>query len=62
MAKSKINKKQTISIEGVMSFDEHGAISFEVEDIDERVDLMKLIKQDFDGECVKVVVSYGEEL
>lgn len=57
---SKINKKYSADIKGVLSVDD-GIITIQVEDMDESVVLADFIK-DFADKEIKLVVSYGEEL
>lgn len=58
---SKINRKYSCDIKGIISTD-NGVITVEVEDVDEPVVLADFIK-DFVGKSdVKIAVSYGEEL
>lgn len=58
---SKINKKRTFSIEGIMSINEDGAIVFEVEDFEYPVELARMIK-DFEECNCKLTLSYAEAL
>lgn len=58
---SKINRKYSADIKGIISVDD-GIITVEVEDMDEPIVLADFIK-DFVGKPdVKVTISYGEEL
>lgn len=58
---SKINRKYSCDIKGVVSTDD-GIITVEVEDVDTPVVLADFIK-DFVGKPdVKISVAYGEEL
>lgn len=57
---SKINKKYSADIKGVLSI-EDGIITIQVEDMDESIVLADFIK-DFAEKEIKIVVSYGEEL
>ena len=58
---SKINKKYSCDVKGLISVDD-GIITVEVEDVEEPVVLADFIK-DFVGKPdVKIAVLYGEEL
>lgn len=57
---SKINKKYSADVKGVMSIDD-GIVTVEVEDMNDPVILADLFK-DFADKDVKISISYGEEL
>lgn len=58
---SKINKKYSCDIKGIISVDD-GIITVEVEDVEDPIVLADFIK-DFVGKSdVKISVAYGEEL
>ena len=57
---SKINKKKSFSIEGLLSID-NGNIVFEVEDIETPLELYKLIEDFEDCNC-KLTLAYTEAL
>lgn len=57
MAKSKINEKYSLNVEGVLDVKE---MTIDVEEIGTK-QLSDLIKT-FDGKNVKISVSYGEEI
>lgn len=58
---SKINKKYSCDIKGIISVDD-GIITVEVEDVEEPIVLADFIKDFISKEDVKITVSYGEEL
>ena len=59
---SKISKKSTLNILGVIEIDEEeNKVSIQVEDVDDPMDLIELIK-DFNGLETKITLSYGEDI
>ena len=58
---SKINKKYSCDIKGIISVDD-GIITVEVEDVEEPIVLADFIKDFISKEDVKITVSYGEDL
>ena len=58
---SKINKKYSCDIRGIISADD-GIITVEVEDVAEPIVFADLIKDSIGKPDVKISVSYGEEL
>lgn len=58
---SKINKKYSCDIKGIVSADD-GIITVEVEDVVEPIVFADLIKDFIGKPDVKISVSYGEEL
>lgn len=58
---SKINKKYSCDIRGIISAD-NGIITVEVEDVAEPIVFADLIKDFIGKPDVKISVSYGEEL
>ena len=58
---SKINRKYSCDIEGIVSADD-GIITVEVEDVAEPIVFADLIKDFIGKPDVKISVSYGEEL
>jgi hypothetical protein len=62
MAKSKISKKKSVSVEGIMSFDSNGKLTFEVEGFDSSVSFQSLVDNEFDGLTVKVTCAVAEDI
>ena len=58
---SKINRKYSCDIRGIISTDD-GIITVEVEDVEKPIVLADFIKDFIGKEDVKITVSYGEEL
>ena len=58
---SKINRKYSCDIKGIISTDD-GIITVEVEDVAEPIVFADLIKDFIGKPDVKISVSYGEEL
>lgn len=58
---SKLNKKYSCDIKGIVSSD-NGVISVEVEDVEDPVVLADFITDFIGKPDVKITVSYGEEL
>lgn len=58
---SKINKKYSADIKGIISIDD-GIITVQVEDVDEPIVLADFIKDFSDKEDAKINISYGQEL
>lgn len=58
---SKISKKKSISLKGIVSITEDNQIIFEVEDMPEVVELANLL-DDFDGQEISLSVNQTEEI
>ena len=58
---SKISKKKSISLKGIVSITEDNQIVFEVEDMPEVVELSNLL-DDFDGQEISLSVNQTEEI
>ena len=58
---SKISKKKSISLKGIVSITEDNQIIFEVEDMPEVVELANLL-EDFDGQEISLSVNQTEEI
>lgn len=58
---SKISKKKSISLKGIVSITEDNQIVFEVEDMPEVVELANLL-EDFDGQEISLSVNQTEEI
>lgn len=58
---SKINKKYTTDVRGILSIDSDQKMTVEVEDITDPVDLAELFS-DFENKDVKITIAYAEEL
>ena len=58
---SKISKKKSISLKGIVSITEDNQIVFEVEDMPEVVELSNLL-EDFDGQEISLSVNQTEEI
>lgn len=58
---SKISKKKSISLKGIVSITEDNQIVFEVEDMPEVVELANLL-DDFDGQEISLSVNQTEEI
>ena len=60
MAKSKLQEKHTISVKGILGFDEDGSITVDVEDVGTKVlaELVKVMK----GQEVAINFSYDNEI
>jgi hypothetical protein len=57
MAKAKINEKHSLSVEGVLDVEK---LEVSVEEIG--IKSLKELFQKFDGENVKIAITYGEEI
>ena len=58
---SKISKKKSISLKGIVSITEDNQIIFEVEDMPEVVELANLL-EDFNGQEISLSVNQTEEI
>ena len=58
---SKINKKYSVDVKGILNITDDGVMLVEVEDREEPLLLTDLC-EDFNGKNVKISVAYGEEL
>lgn len=58
---SKISKKKSISLKGIVSITEDNQIVFEVEDMPEVVELANLL-EDFNGQEISLSVNQTEEI
>ena len=58
---SKISKKKSISLKGIVSITEDNQIVFEVEDMPEGVELANLL-EDFNGQEISLSVNQTEEI
>ena len=58
---SKISKKKSISLKGIVSITEDNQIIFEIEDMPEVVELANLL-DDFDGQEISLSVNQTEEI
>lgn len=58
---SKISKKKSFSIEGLMSINENGRIVFEVEDFETPIELNEMINDFEDCNC-KLTLAFTEAL
>ena len=58
---SKINKKSTISIQGIFDVAEDGILSVDVEDVENPVLLSELFAE-YKGKDVKIVIALSEDI
>ena len=58
---SKISKKKSISLKGIVSITEDNQIIFEVEDMPEVVELANLL-EDFNGQEISLSINQTEEI
>ena len=58
---SKMSKKKSISLKGIISITEDNQIVFEVEDMPEVVELANLL-EDFNGQEISLSVNQTEEI